>query len=297
MDDGRPRATVYTDGGCRPNPGPGAWAAVILREGREPLELVGSEPGTTNNQMELMAAIRALAALEEPHDIELHTDSEYLRRGITEWLPRWRASGWKTAGKQDVKNRDLWEELSRELARHRVRWHWVKGHSGDRWNERVDELASNAIPGERLPVDDPGAVHVALGVASSSRLGKGAWAAVLRYGDREKVIYGVVPGGTGNRLHLVGAVRALEALRRPCRVHLYTVSDYLKDGATTWIHGWRRRGWTTRDGRPVAHRDLWQALERAAAHHRVSWHVLGKGDVLDWMDRAKAAAQGALAGG
>lgn len=290
----RRRVTIYTDGGCRPNPGPGGWGAVILEEGEPPRELSGAEPETTNNRMELTAAIEALAALDGPHEVELVTDSEYLRRGITEWLPRWRASGWKTSGKSDVRNRDLWERLSRELGRHTVRWRWVKGHAGDRWNERADALASAQIPSDTVPVDDPGAVHAWLAVAASAKRGLGAWSAILVWGEHDRTLSGTVPGASGNRLHILGAIRALEALKKPSRVHLYTVSDYLARGATAWLGGWKRRGWTTRDGKPVAHRELWQALERAMGRHDVHWHVLDGGDPPRELEAARSAAREVL---
>ena len=151
MNERLPPVVIYTDGGCRPNPGPGGWGAVILVPGGEPRELSGGKKEATNNRMELIAAIEALGALNGPHRVEIYTDSTYVRQGITEWLPKWRASGWKTAGKKRVKNRDLWEELSTALETHEVEWHWVKGHAGDRWNEVADQLAQLPFHGRRFP--------------------------------------------------------------------------------------------------------------------------------------------------
>ena len=131
---------IHTDGACLGNPGPGGWAALLRYRGRE-RELAGGEAQTTNNRMELMAAIMALEALSEPCSIVLHTDSQYVRQGITEWLPGWIRRNWRTSGGSDVKNRDLWERLQSACARHRIDWRWVKGHSGDPDNERVDQLA------------------------------------------------------------------------------------------------------------------------------------------------------------
>jgi ribonuclease HI len=131
---------IHTDGACLGNPGPGGWAALLRYRGRE-RELAGGEAQTTNNRMELMAAIMALEALSEPCTIVLHTDSQYVRQGITEWLPGWIRRNWRTSGGSDVKNRDLWERLQAACARHRIDWRWVKGHSGDPDNERVDQLA------------------------------------------------------------------------------------------------------------------------------------------------------------
>lgn len=140
MTAARKHVEIHTDGACLGNPGPGGWAALLRWRGQE-RELAGGEPDTTNNRMELMAAISALEALREPCDATLHTDSQYVRQGITEWMPNWVRRGWKTAGGDPVKNRDLWERLNAAAAAHKVDWRWVKGHSGDPDNERVDQLA------------------------------------------------------------------------------------------------------------------------------------------------------------
>ena len=141
---------AFTDGACRGNPGPGGWGAV-LRYGERERELSGGESDTTNNRMELTAAIRALEALKERCRVDLYTDSTYVRSGITEWLPAWQARGWRTANRKPVKNQDLWRELADLVGRHDVRWHWVKGHAGHPENERADALANRgleaALPG------------------------------------------------------------------------------------------------------------------------------------------------------
>jgi ribonuclease HI len=133
--------TIHTDGGCEGNPGLGGWAAV-LRFGAHVRELSGGEPATTNNRMELQAAIAALAALKEPCAVTLHTDSEYLRKGITQWVRSWKRNGWRTTDRKPVKNDDLWKQLDEATARHRVEWHWLKGHAGHADNERCDQLAA-----------------------------------------------------------------------------------------------------------------------------------------------------------
>jgi ribonuclease HI len=135
---------IHTDGACSGNPGPGGWGA-ILEWGDHRKELKGGEPHTTNNRMELMAAIMALETLKRPCAADLHTDSQYLRQGITQWIKSWKRNGWKTADKKPVKNIDLWQRLDQALARHIVRWHWVRGHAGHDLNERADELAREAI--------------------------------------------------------------------------------------------------------------------------------------------------------
>ena len=139
----RQKVTIYTDGACDPNPGPGGWAALLIIKEDEQV-LTGSEPKTTNNRMELTAAIEALKALKQPSWVEFFTDSQYLRLGITEWIPNWRARNWRRKGGK-LANVDLWQALDKSIPDHQINWHWVRGHSGDRNNQRVDSLARSAI--------------------------------------------------------------------------------------------------------------------------------------------------------
>ena len=141
---GESAVEIWTDGACSGNPGPGGWGAILRFGGREK-ELSGAENPTTNNRMELMAAIASLEALTRPCAVRLHTDSQYLRGGITGWIHGWKKNGWRTADKKPVKNEDLWRRLDDAVARHRIEWLWVKGHAGDPLNERADELARRAI--------------------------------------------------------------------------------------------------------------------------------------------------------
>ena len=139
-----PHVIIHTDGACSGNPGPGGWGA-ILAFGDRVKEMKGGEPHTTNNRMELMAAIQGLEALSRPSRVRVTTDSQYVQKGLTEWLPRWQRRGWLTAGKQPVKNVDLWQRLASAAARHEVHWQWVRGHAGHPENERADALARRAI--------------------------------------------------------------------------------------------------------------------------------------------------------
>jgi ribonuclease HI len=141
----RPRVEIFTDGACRGNPGPGGWAA-ILRSNAHEKEISGGERATTNNRMELTAAIRAFEALKAPSAVTLYTDSKYVMDGLTKWLPKWKRNGWKTADKKPVKNGDLWRALDEAAARHDIVWRWVRGHFGHVENERADALAKAAIP-------------------------------------------------------------------------------------------------------------------------------------------------------
>ena len=135
---------IYTDGACRGNPGPGGWGAVLAEDGQW-RELMGAYPQTTNNRMEMLAAIEALSALQEPYQVELVTDSRYLKDGLNSWLPNWKEKDWKTAKGKPVKNQDLWQRLDTLVAQHQVQWTWVRGHTGNVGNERADALANEAI--------------------------------------------------------------------------------------------------------------------------------------------------------
>jgi ribonuclease HI len=138
------KVDIWTDGACSGNPGPGGWGTVLIAMGKQ-RELSGSEPETTNNRMELLAAIKGLQALKRPCEVELHTDSEYLKNGVTTWIHGWKRNGWKTADKKPVKNIDLWQALDEATKPHQITWTWVKGHAGNPLNERCDELARAAI--------------------------------------------------------------------------------------------------------------------------------------------------------
>lgn len=142
--DQEPQVDVWTDGACKGNPGPGGWG-VLLKSGRHEKTLSGGEPGTTNNRMELMAVIQALSVLKQRCRVVVHTDSQYVQKGMTEWLQGWKRRGWKTADKKPVKNADLWQQLDTLVGSHDVRWQWVRGHAGDPGNERADQLANEGV--------------------------------------------------------------------------------------------------------------------------------------------------------
>lgn len=141
---GMPRVEIHTDGACSGNPGPGGWGAILV-SGSHRKELMGGEPSSTNNRMELMAAIQALEALRQPSEVDLYTDSNYLRDGISKWIKTWKINGWRTADRKPVRNMELWQRLDGACTRHRIRWHWVKGHAGHDLNERADELAREGM--------------------------------------------------------------------------------------------------------------------------------------------------------
>jgi ribonuclease HI len=300
-----PHVEIYTDGGCDPNPGPGGWGAIIRFEDHEWV-LSGADPQTTNNRMELQAAIAALAVLKGAIGrchVALHTDSEYLRQGITDWIATWERNGWRTADKQPVKNQDLWRQLRELTGAHDVHWYWLKGHRGHPLNERADQLADEARRGLRRgpgaptahqPRDDGRpAVEICVKASSLQAQGPGGWAAVLRMGERVKSISGGESETTANAMLIRGAVEGLRALTRPCRVFLYSDADYLIKGATQWVKGWQARNWRTRDGKAVANRAAWEALLQAAEPHHVTW-LSARGDLAP-DDLAQAGALAAEA--
>ncbi len=275
--DALPEVVIYTDGACDPNPGPGGWAALLLL-GRHRKTLTGSEPDTTNNRMELQAIIAALGALKRPCRVRLHTDSEYVHKGITEYIARWKAKGWRTSDKKSVANRDLWEALDQALPRHQIEWLWVKGHAGDPLNEEVDRLAVGMIPRPDLPLDDKQAAHLFTGVSCLGATGPGGWAVVVRADEAVREITGREAETSANRLHLLAIAQGLEATPVGAVVHVYTASDYAAQGAQQWMKTWAKHGWRTKDGQPVKHGDVWRAILHAAEQRRVNWHCL-KGEV------------------
>jgi ribonuclease HI len=282
--------TIYTDGACSPNPGPGGWAA-ILRYGDHEKTLSGGDPQSTNNRMELQAALSALQALKRPCRVTLHTDSEYLQRGISEWLPRWRQRGWRTSDRRPVRNQDLWQALVVEIERHDVEWRWVRGHAGDPLNEQVDRLARAAIPHPR--VSDANASVVQLFTRAScleAQGGAGGWAVVVRRGDEVSNLSGSAAETTANAMELQAAIQGLATLTVPGQVQVYTVSQYLHQGITRWVSGWKARGWQTKQGQPVRHKALWLALQDATAGHQVEWRCLPGGDRPPESDQAATLA-------
>ena len=269
----RAAITIYTDGACSPNPGLGGWGAVLLQGEAVVRELSGHEADSTNNRMELTAALRALESLDVPHRVTLVTDSTYLKNGITTWMHNWKRRGWLTAAREPVKNRDLWQALDREVGRHQVEWQWVRGHAFNRWNERADRLAVAArkqggaaghsgsdARSRPQPPECEERICIFLGITFSPATGWGSWAAVLRYRAHTRVIGGRMSGNSANAVHLAAAIQALRGLKKNIPVTLYTTSGYLRDGLTRWLDGWQRRNWLTSSGDPVSNRDLWQEL-------------------------------------
>jgi ribonuclease HI len=282
--DGESRFEVYTDGGARPNPGPGGWGAVLVdaQSGRVVEELSGSDSATTNNRMELTAAISALEHLPAGCTVDVHTDSTYVRQGVTKWVASWIRRGWKRkVGDQlePVKNEDLWRRLVDAEARHRVRWHWLKGHAGHQHNERADELATEEIA--RLGAAEKRAAPEAVAPPTTEAVAwikvrcqgkRGAWAAVLAHGDSQQILEESASDTSANRLELEAGLGVLHACPPEVSLTLYA-GDYLRKGATEWLTGWKARGWKTGSGDAVKNRDLWLELDRVLAGRRIEWRL------------------------
>lgn len=286
------KVTIYSDGGADPNPGIGGWAAV-LRYGEHEKVLTGNDPKTTNNRMELQAAIGALSALKRPSQVEFHTDSEYVRKGITQYIDKWAANDWRR-GKKAVPNADLWQELWALVKKHEIEWHWVKGHSGDPLNERVDELARQARLKITPSIDvDENAPRLYIRASCKGNPGPGGWGVVLERGDETVQNSGSTPATTNNRMEIQAALEGLLMLQPGSAVQLFTTSDYLFQGATRWIKGWRQRGWQKKGGQPIANADLWQALDQLMSAYRVRW-INAKNLPAAGLDEAAKLAQSAV---
>ncbi len=292
------QATIYCDGGCRPNPGSGGWGAVILYGNpsvKHPhtRELAGGEEDTTNNRMELRAAIEGLRALKGPYQVEIVTDSKYLKNGVTLWMSKWMRNGWKTAMKEPVKNSDLWQELQHQISRHEIQWKWTKGHAGNKWNELADKLASGAIKGG-LPLNDHRAIHIFLAGSVQPIVRTGTWAAVLKYQEHEKTLTGALENATSNSTILQGAIETLTAVKQPKPIHVYTNSEYLHKGATAWMPEWRRAEWQTRNGEEPKHLDLWHRLAELCGRYVVTWYQVEPKKEPEELQKAKQAARRAV---
>ena len=290
--DPPPSVQIYTDGGCDPNPGPGGWGAVLI-SGARTKEISGGALATTNNRMELTAAISALRSLTRRCDVEVYTDSQYLRKGMTEWLTGWQENGWRRANGKPIQNEDLWRELSGEVDRHHVEWRWIRGHRGHPLNERADELAAEGrlrllaegTPGqalvesgdrwpnsEALPVVEIHARGCALGVP-----GPGGYAAIVSHDSGQtRVVSGGWPLATNNAMELWAAIAGLRALDRPSSATVYTTSKYVLGGATRWLADWESSGFRTRRGHPVKNKEIWLELAHLMGDHDVTWRLLAR---------------------
>ncbi len=277
----KPRVTIYSDGGCRPNPGTGGWGAVLLfPDGQK--ELSGGEKNSTNNRMELTAVITALDSLDQPYHVDLYTDSKYVKQGISEWMAGWIRKNWRTASGQPVQNQDLWERLDMATQRHEISWKWVKGHAGHVYNERVDELATAEIerltgktfarPTPEVVPESNAAVKIYVGAVYSYDDKAGGWGAVVVSENGTQELSAKEQNSTDNQLILSAAIKALNSIGNKTSVAVYTDSEYLQKGMSQWLSGWIKKGWKTASGQPVKNKELWERLHEAAQKHQVKWY-------------------------
>lgn len=295
----KPQVTIFTDGGAQPNPGPGGYGILMLLPDGSQRIISGGEPDTTNNRMELTAACVALETLPEPYQVMLYTDSQYVKKGITEWIRGWVRKGWK-----DVKNPDLWQRLHAATQRHDIDWRWVRGHTGNQHNEHVDRLATAArekvvrtrgVVAPTVEMFEPSAAPTAAAAGASgadfdfviytstyydNRSKSGGWGVVIetpRTPDTAAVeLSGAAHKTSQYELALQAAAAVLEALTGPGSVQIFTDNETVQKGASMWVKGWRNNGWKKKDGGPVMYSALWQRIDAAQQGRTVKW-MLGTG--------------------
>lgn len=286
------KVIIYSDGGADPNPGIGGWG-VVLKYGEHERELSGNDSYATNNQMELTAVIEALKVLKRPCEIDFYLDSQYVRRGISQWISGWATNGWKKRNGDPIQNVELWQQLWPLSKQHQVQWHWVKGHAGNKYNERVDELARAA----RLAITpkivvDENAPRLYVRSSCIGNPGPGGWGVVMEDGDDIRQMSGNVLQTTNNRMEVLAAVEAVSLPPQGSSMQIFTTSDYLFQGATQWIKGWRKRDWKKRDGTPIANGDLWQRLNEVMNSAEIRW-INAKGQKHPSLDVAGKLASSA----
>lgn len=263
-----PHIQIYTDGGAEPNPGPGGWGAILLHPAKT-REISGGDPHTTNNRMELTAAIEALKALTRPCVIDFYTDSEYLQKGMTEWIKKWVARGqFDPDSDKRPANADLWEQLIELTPLHEIRWHWVKGHAGNEWNERADQLASAAIP-SRSNASSEGFARLVL--LASNQKGQFVYVASVTNADQAAQFTNSFREMTTNHGILLAAIEVLEQLPPDMPILFLTNSSYLVDGITKWIKGWKTKGFKKFE-------EDWRRLDALNNSRRIHWGLFKDSD-------------------
>ena len=296
---------IYTDGSCLENPGgAGGWAALIVADGTE-TELAGSEPATTNNRMELRAALEAMRTLADGTEANIFTDSQYLKQGITEWILAWKRKGWKRS-KGSVKNLDLWHELDRNNERLDLSWNWVRSHSGQPQNERVDQLARQAAMAlaSRKVLEESSRTselkqtdlhhYVAVCVARPSKNDEpGSWYVRIRDPDGHVQVWSQTESQESVQvLELMGATKAIEAVPSGCALRFRTSSNYLVSGITESVARWQSEGWKDLDGNEILYKDRWLRLIGACASRNIEWELLRELEEVLWGYKAECGISG-----
>ena len=285
---------IYTDGGADPNPGAGGWGAILVDSvSGQRREISGGADETTNNRMELTAAIESLESLRSTCRVELFTDSTYLRSGVSSWMAGWKRNGWRRKDGDPVKNVDLWQRLDSAASRHQVRWRWVKGHAGNELNERADELATEEIARRRpvgssaaaaSPVATPrpeGAGEIFLRVTHTPRAS--AWAALVRVDEEDRWMAHRMSSDSTHRCELEAAGSGFQELSEDRPWLFFTRSEYLRRGASMWLPAWKKNLWRSSEGSEIKNRDLWERLDRLQSRLSIEWCRAGEAEngVLD----------------
>lgn len=290
MDNPLSHIEIYTDGGCDPNPGPGGWAAILVdtKTAREK-EISGSELQTTNNRMELTAAIQALKALKHRCQIDFYTDSQYVQKGITQWIEKWIAKNWERKS-SPIENVDLWQELHQLCQQHEIQWHWVKGHAGHNYNERADRLASAAIPRVESTAD-PQAVQIYLRLSDEKvhRASPRGWAAaVVRDGD-EQILSGGHPDISPNHFGLFAVLEVLNQVKDERPLQVFLTHKFVYDGVIGWVTNWREGGWV----KPEKFKPEWKKLDQINRQRKITWMFMRdpKPEVYHRLETAVANAR------
>jgi ribonuclease HI len=288
MSDERPRIRIYTDGGADPNPGPGGWGAVLIHP-QKTRELSGGHPDTTNNRMELTAAIEALKALTRPCVIDLYTDSQYLQHGIENLAHKWAMNGWRDSKGEPVINGDLWQELYELRKQHDITWHWVRGHAGNHYNERAHQLASAAMPRKEQTID-PNITRVYLQIAGPKKGSTGTcgWAARVLREDQEETFYGGHPNMSVNGFNLWAVLQLLNFIPPDEPIQFFTSNSYIYDGITQWVEGWRKGNWV----KPPKFKPEWQALDRENQRRQIKWYRVQGEEPAEFAGLSELAHQG-----
>ena len=260
------RIKIYTDGGADPNPGPGGWGAVLLYPDQTQ-ELSGGDADTTNNRMELTAAIEALKSLPESSQIDLYTDSQYLRNGITKWIHNWIKRGW-LSDDSSIANVDLWKALHEQVQAHKIEWYWVRGHMGNTYNERAHELASAAIPRTKTEVNsNVTRVYLRIAGTPTGKEGSCGWAACIVRAGEEEFFSGSHRKMSINHFALYAASEILHLIPTSEPIQFFTNHGYLLDGITKWVNGWRKGKWE----RDIKFKEDWQSLDSENLTRDIKW--------------------------
>jgi ribonuclease HI len=290
------RVTIYTDGGANPNPGPGGWGVVLIAENGVERELSGGDPATTNNRMELTAVIEALRALKWECQIDLYVDSEYVKKGITEWMPGWVRRNWKNKKGDPVANRDLWETLHALVEQHEIEWHWVRGHSGNKYNEWVDQLATAARP--NAPTvgvnEDKAALFVRITFEKKGH-GAGGWAyRLIKDGVSKDASGRLYNLQSSIELELRALLRALQAAPENEPLQVFCPGEFSYKGMTQWINNWRKNDWQSSSKKPVKYADVWQKILEESKKRQVEWVMEDREHTAKWTQNLDKLAASVL---